>query len=58
MWGRKSDVRVYRRAGGARFRERCLHDWDLPTKRMLIGKAYAALPPEGALIVHETLIDK
>jgi O-methyltransferase domain len=20
-----------------------LHDWDLPTKRMLIGKAYAAL---------------
>lgn len=24
-----------------------LHDWDLPTKRMLIGKAYDALPPGG-----------
>jgi O-methyltransferase domain len=22
-----------------------LHDWDLPTKRRLIGKAHAALPP-------------
>jgi hypothetical protein len=34
-----------------------LHDWDLSTKRMLIGKAHAALPPGGALIVHEMLID-
>lgn len=34
-----------------------LHDWDLPTKRMLIGKAYDALPTGGALIVYETLID-
>lgn len=34
-----------------------LHDWDLPTKKMLIGKAYAALPPGGALIVYEAIID-
>ena len=34
-----------------------LHDWDLPTKRMLIGKAHAALPPGGSLIVYELLID-
>jgi hypothetical protein len=34
-----------------------LHDWDLPTKRMLIGKAYAALNKGGSLIVYEYLID-
>jgi hypothetical protein len=34
-----------------------LHDWDLPTKRMLIGKAYDALPADGALIVFEAIID-
>jgi hypothetical protein len=34
-----------------------LHDWDLPTKRMLIEKAHAALPPRGSLIVYELLID-
>jgi len=34
-----------------------LHDWDLPTKRMLLGKAYAALPSGGSLIVYEMLID-
>ena len=34
-----------------------LHDWDLATKRMLIGKAHAALPPGGSLIVCEMLID-
>jgi hypothetical protein len=34
-----------------------LHDWDLDHKRMLIGKAYQALPTGGALIVHEALID-
>ena len=34
-----------------------LHDWDLPTKRMLISKALAALPPGGSLIVYEMLID-
>lgn len=34
-----------------------LHDWDLPTKKMLIAKAHAALPPGGALIVYEAIID-
>ncbi len=34
-----------------------LHDWDLPTKKMLIGKAYDAIPKGGAFIVYETLID-
>lgn len=34
-----------------------LHDWDLATKRMLIAKAYAALPEGGSFIVYETIID-
>jgi len=34
-----------------------LHDWDLPTKQMLISKAYAALPKGGALIVYDAIID-
>lgn len=34
-----------------------LHDWDLPTKRLLIGKAYDALPEGGALVVYEAIID-
>jgi hypothetical protein len=34
-----------------------LHDWDLETKRMLLRKAYEALPGGGALIVYEALID-
>lgn len=34
-----------------------LHDWDLEEKRKLLKKAYDALPPGGALIVYETLID-
>lgn len=34
-----------------------LHDWDLETKRMLLRKAYEALPHSGALIVYEGLID-
>lgn len=34
-----------------------LHDWDLPTKKMLIKKAYDALPKGGALIVYESIID-
>ena len=36
---------------------RVLHNWDLPTKQMLLQKAYAALPSDGALIVYERLID-
>jgi hypothetical protein len=34
-----------------------LHDWDLDQKKMLIRKAYDALPPSGALIVYESIID-
>jgi len=34
-----------------------LHDWNLDEKRMLIDKAYKALPEGGALIVFEALID-
>jgi O-methyltransferase domain/Dimerisation domain len=34
-----------------------LHDWGLEEKRTLIAKAYDALPPGGALIVYEALID-
>jgi hypothetical protein len=36
---------------------RVLHNWDLPTKTMLLKKAYDALPPGGAIIVYERLID-
>jgi hypothetical protein len=34
-----------------------LHDWDLPTKKMLMDKAYDALPADGAFVVFEALID-
>ena len=34
-----------------------LHDWNLDEKRMLIGKAYEAVPEGGALIVYESIID-
>ena len=34
-----------------------LHDWDLDQKRMLLQKAYDALPDGGALIVYEAIID-
>ena len=34
-----------------------LHDWNLDEKRMLLSKAYEALPEGGALIVFESLID-
>ena len=36
---------------------RVLHSWDLAAKKMLLKKAYDALPPAGALIVYERLID-
>jgi hypothetical protein len=36
---------------------RILHDWDLEQKKLLLGKAHAALPAGGALIVYETIID-
>ncbi len=34
-----------------------LHDWNMEEKRMLLKKAFAALPLGGALIVFEALID-
>jgi O-methyltransferase domain/Dimerisation domain len=34
-----------------------LHDWDLPTKKMLVKKAFEAIPAGGALIVYEAIID-
>ncbi|MED5813440.1 methyltransferase [Mycolicibacterium sp. 050232] len=34
-----------------------LHDWDLDQKRLLLEKAYAALPKGGALIVYDAIID-
>jgi hypothetical protein len=34
-----------------------LHDWNLERKRVLIRKAYEALPPGGAFVVIEALID-
>jgi O-methyltransferase domain/Dimerisation domain len=34
-----------------------LHDWGLETKRMLVRKAYEALPNGGAYIVYESIID-
>jgi hypothetical protein len=34
-----------------------LHDWDLPTKKMLIRKAFEAIPIGGAFIVYESIID-
>ncbi len=34
-----------------------LHDWDLEQKKLLLRKAYEALPSGGALIVYEALID-
>ncbi|GLU50342.1 methyltransferase [Nocardiopsis ansamitocini] len=35
-----------------------LHNWDLERKRILIGKAYEALPPGGAVVVYERLVDE
>src|SRR5215813_15491014 len=34
-----------------------LHDWNLEMKRMLVCKAYEALPEGGAYIVYESIID-
>jgi hypothetical protein len=44
----KADVLVFGRV---------LHNWDLATKKMLLKKAYDALPRNGVLIVYERLID-
>lgn len=34
-----------------------LHDWDLDQKRMLLRKAYEALPPGGAVVIYDAMID-
>jgi hypothetical protein len=34
-----------------------LHDWNLEEKRMLVKKAYEALPKGGALLVYDSIID-
>lgn len=34
-----------------------LHDWNLEQKRDLIAKAYTALPPGGALLIYDAIID-
>lgn len=34
-----------------------LHDWDLATKKMLVRKAFEAVPDGGAFIVYESIID-
>jgi hypothetical protein len=34
-----------------------LHDWDLQTKKILIEKAFDALPAGGSLVVYEAIID-
>lgn len=36
---------------------RVLHNWDLATKKLLLEKAYDALPESGSLIVYERFID-
>jgi hypothetical protein len=36
---------------------RILHNWDLPTKKMLLRKAHEAVTTGGALLVYERLID-
>ncbi len=34
-----------------------LHDWDLEQKKILVGKAFAALNSGGALVVYDAIID-
>src|SRR5262249_6762233 len=36
---------------------RVLHNWEVATKKMLLKKAYDALPCAGAVIVYERMID-
>ncbi|MFZ0881674.1 MAG: methyltransferase, partial [Candidatus Acidiferrales bacterium] len=35
-----------------------LHDWNLDEKKLLIRKAYEAVPEGGALIVYDSIIDE
>jgi len=34
-----------------------LHDWDLAQKKLLLGKAFDALPKGGAVVVYDAIID-
>jgi len=34
-----------------------LHDWDVPSKKMLIQRAFDALPSGGALVAYDSIID-
>ena len=34
-----------------------LHDWDVSQKKILLSKAFAAVPNEGAVIVYDAIID-
>jgi hypothetical protein len=34
-----------------------LHDWSLEDKRMLLSKAYEAIPEGGAVIIYDAIID-
>jgi hypothetical protein len=34
-----------------------LHDWDFAQKKLLLGKAFDALPKGGAVIVYDAIID-
>ncbi len=34
-----------------------LHDWDLDQKRMLVGRAYEAIPEGGAFVAFDAMID-
>jgi hypothetical protein len=34
-----------------------LHDWNLEEKKMLLRKAYEALPAGGAVVIYESIID-
>jgi O-methyltransferase domain/Dimerisation domain len=36
---------------------RVLHNWDLVTKKLLLRKAYQAIPKGGAVVVYDMLID-
>jgi SAM-dependent methyltransferase len=36
---------------------RILHNWDLPTKKLLVKKVFQALRPGGAIIVYDNFID-
>jgi O-methyltransferase domain/Dimerisation domain len=41
----------------AMFFSNIFHDWDFQTCRMLAGKAFAALPAGGRILLHEMLLD-